>query len=221
MPNLTYNATASTSAPSSIANSTYASMLLSHAQTLYSTANTSDFATFSESIPAVASAYSSSGYGDDLALAALSLALATNSSQYYADAYHWYEKYSLSGSQGVWNWDSRAPAIYVLFVEVANARPGLASGAGLGVNLTGWQFEAEGWFDRIINGSLENAYVTSGMSSIEGVGKVVLNKISRTALLGWRFGRSLAQPSSGRCYAHVQIRPDGFKQRQSCAVQRE
>ncbi|GFZ42444.1 hypothetical protein JCM24511_00159 [Saitozyma sp. JCM 24511] len=160
--NPSYNVTSSAAAPSGIANGTYASTLLSHAKTLYSVANSTSQSTFSDSVPAVASAYSSSGYGDDLALAALSLALVTNSSTYYADAYRWYQNYSLSGTHAVWNWDSRTPALYVLFAEAATARPGLATGAGLSTNLTGWQYEAEGWFDKIINGTLKNAYLTNG-----------------------------------------------------------
>jgi endoglucanase len=163
--NPSYNVTSSAAAPSGIANGTYASTLLSHAKTLYSVANSTSPSTFSESVPAVASAYSSSGYGDDLALAALSLALVTNSSTYYADAYRWYKNYSLSGTHAVWNWDSRTPALYVLFAEAATARPGLATGAGLATNLTGWQYEAEGWFDKIINGTLKNAYLTDGACS--------------------------------------------------------
>lgn len=98
--------------------------------------------------------------GDDLCLAALALALATDNSKYYLDAYNYYVEYALSGSTEVWNWDSRTPAIYVLFNEAAIARPGLAEGAGLSVNLTGWQKEAEHYFDAIIDGKLNSPYFT-------------------------------------------------------------
>lgn len=98
-----------------------------------------------------------------MTLAALSLALATNQSRYYADAYRWYAKYALTGTSFVYNWDSKTPAVFVLFVEAARANPGLAQGAGLAVNLTGWQNEAENYFDRVINGQTTNTYRTGGM----------------------------------------------------------
>ena len=97
-----------------------------------------------------------------MCVAALSLALASNDSTYYADAYGYYESHGLSGSQAVWNWDSRTPAAYVLFVETALARPGLIMGAGLSVNLTGWRNETENYFDRILQGKLRSGYQTGG-----------------------------------------------------------
>lgn len=95
-------------------------------------------------------------------MAALSLALATNQSHYYADAYYFYQTYKLTGSQAVWNWDSRTPALYVIFVEAALARPGLAMGAGLDTNLTGWRTETEAYFDRIVTQQLKKGYLTKG-----------------------------------------------------------
>lgn len=141
----------------------YASTLLDHAKTLYSTANgTKPYATFSDSVKEIGDAYVSSGYQDDLALAALSLALATNQSDYYADAHGYYEQFGLSSQQKVWNWDSKVPALYVLFAEVAHARPSLAAGAGLDPNVTGWQKEAERYFDAIVNDDVDNAKLTAG-----------------------------------------------------------
>ncbi len=95
------------------------------------------------------------------ALAALSLALTTNSSAYYSDAYAHYKSYSLSNSQAVLNWDSKIPAVYLLFNQIAVARPNLAVGAGLSVNQTGWQKEMETYLDRAIAGS-GNGYYTKG-----------------------------------------------------------
>lgn len=45
------------------------------------------------------------------------------------------------------------PGAVVLFVEIATARPNLAAGAGLANNLTGWQTEAEAYFDYIVAGN--------------------------------------------------------------------
>ncbi|KAL1411829.1 hypothetical protein Q8F55_002797 [Vanrija albida] len=148
-------------APASLANGTYADLLRQHAESLYKTAKgTTPLATYSQSVPQIKAAYSSSGYGDDLAIAALALAAATNSSDYYHDAYNYYQQYALSGKRQVWNWDSRSPAVFVLFAEVANARPGIAQAAGLATNLTGWQAEAEAYLDSIVDG--KQGYLTKG-----------------------------------------------------------
>ncbi|WVQ93659.1 hypothetical protein IAU59_000735 [Kwoniella sp. CBS 9459] len=164
-PSISYNTTSSSSPPTSpsIANSTYSDLLLSHAKALYTAANEiSPQQTYYESLGESVAAYASSNWEDDLTLAALSLAIATNDSAYYADAYNYYTSYKLSGMQQVWNWDSAIPAIYVLFAEIATARPGLAEGAGLSTNLTGWQKEAENYFDGIVDGSWKRGYLTRG-----------------------------------------------------------
>lgn len=165
--NTTYNSTSSSSPPTSpsLANDTYSSMLLSHAETLYKTAvNVTPYTGFGYSIPDIASAYNGSNYGAPLAEAALALALATNESSYYSDAYSHYQKYNLTGTTRPWTWDSRAPSLYVLFVETAIARPGLAEGAGLDANLTGWQAEAERYFDNIVNLNTSAVFLTKGKS---------------------------------------------------------
>ena len=160
-----YNATDTAGPPSSptLANDTYASTLLNHAETLYRVANqTTPYTTFADSIPAVAGAYGSSGWGDTMASAALTLALATNQSSYYADAYRYYQTYKLTGTHDPWNWDSRTPALYVLFVEAALARPGLAVGAGLDANVTGWRNETEAYFDKLIKPNSNSFWLTKG-----------------------------------------------------------
>lgn len=166
-PGMTYNASESSAPPSSpsLANASYASTLLDHARSLYTSAkDITPYTVYSDSVPAAGSAYGSSRYTDDLCYGALALALATNESQYYQDAYNYYVNFSLTASHEVWNWDSKTPAIYLLFVEAAIARPGLAIGAGLDVNLTGWQTEAEGYLDRIVNNEKRRGSLTRGMS---------------------------------------------------------
>ena len=157
--NATLNTTSNSHSPP-LGNSSYSSTLLSHATALYNAANNLDFTLWSRSLPNLP--YASSGYQDDLTLAALSLALATNNSQYYHDAWVYYSNFTLTGYRGVFNWDSKVPAVFVMFVEAATARPGLAIGAGLSVNLTGWRTEAEGYFDSIVSGSGTNGNLTSG-----------------------------------------------------------
>jgi len=222
-PSISYNTTSTSSPPTSpsLSNATYASMLLSHATSLYKAANSHQpYTLFSISIPAVASAYSSSTFGDDLCLAALALALASNQSRYYADAYAFYQSFSLSGTHSVWNWDSKTPAIYVLFVEAATARPGLAEGAGLSVNLTGWQKETENYFDGLVAGNFKNAYLTKGGLLITP--EMIVADDGGTdrwpAILEWRLESSVAQPSDGSGYAYDQVRADGFELRKGGVV---
>ncbi|WRT65801.1 uncharacterized protein IL334_002750 [Kwoniella shivajii] len=164
-PSISYNVTSTSSPPTSpsLSNSTYSSLLLSHAKTLYATANnTSPRSTYYSSLGESVAAYASSNWQDDLTLSALSLAVATNDSTYYADAYNYYVTYALSGLKEVWNWDSVIPAIYVLFAETAITRPQLAKGAGLDTNLTGWRTETENYFDSIIDGTFKRSYLTKG-----------------------------------------------------------
>ncbi|THH09932.1 hypothetical protein EW146_g8536 [Bondarzewia mesenterica] len=97
----------------------------------------------------------SSSYGDELAMAALILAWATNSSDLYAQAGAYYAQYKLGGQDAVFNWDSKTPGLAVLFAQLALAEPGLAG------NLSGWRQEAESYFDRIVNGT-GPSYTTSG-----------------------------------------------------------
>jgi endoglucanase len=95
-------------------------------------------------------------------LAAFSLALLTNSTRYYTEALNHYRTLP-SAAGSVLNWDSREPAIYVLLVDIALARPGMAVQAGLATNLTGWQTQAEGYFDAILAGESKRPYFTKGM----------------------------------------------------------
>ncbi|KAH9960515.1 glycoside hydrolase family 9 protein [Russula dissimulans] len=135
------------STPASLQNSTYADILLSHAQDLYSFAVNASGGkqTYQTAVPQAGSAYTSSSYGDDLAIAALFLAWATNSSDYYSQAGAYYAQYSLGGKDLVFNWDSKTPGLTVLFAQIAN------SGASFAGNLSGWEAESERFFDRMVN----------------------------------------------------------------------
>jgi endoglucanase len=136
------------STPASLQNSTYAEILLTHAQDLYSFAVNASGGkqTYQTAVPQAGIAYSSSSYGDELTIAALFLAWATNSSDYYSQAEAYYAQYSLRGENSVFNWDSKTPGLAVLFAQLAN------SGASYAGNLSGWQAESERYFDRILNG---------------------------------------------------------------------
>ncbi|KAA1466260.1 glycoside hydrolase family 9 protein [Dentipellis sp. KUC8613] len=135
------------STPASLQNSTYADTLLNHAQQLYSFAvgATGGQQEYQKAVPEAGTAYASSSYTDELTMAALMLAWASNSSTLYNQAVSDYQQFGLGGQDMVFNWDSKTPGLAVLFAQLAQAEPSLAG------NLSGWQAEAEQYFDRIVN----------------------------------------------------------------------
>lgn len=120
---------------------------MTHAQSLYSFAAnaTGGRKTYQTSVPEVQASYGSSGYGDELALAALFLSYATNSAELYQEAEGYYTKYQLSQQDRVFNWDSKVPGLAVLFSQIAQASPSLTS------NFSSWQAVAENYMDAIVN----------------------------------------------------------------------
>ncbi|TFK76043.1 glycoside hydrolase family 9 protein [Pluteus cervinus] len=143
----------------SLRNSTYASTLLTHAHALYTFAvkASGGMKTYQSSVPQVGDAYASSSYGDDLVLAALFLSWAENSSDFYREANSYYQQFKLSGYEGVLNWDSKTPALPVLFAQIAQ------SPNGPGSNLSQWQNEAEDYFDGLIDSKGGASYTKHGL----------------------------------------------------------
>ncbi|ETW84554.1 glycoside hydrolase family 9 protein [Heterobasidion irregulare TC 32-1] len=150
------------SAPASLQNATYASLLLNHSQALYSFATGTTQQTYQTGIPPVGEAYPSTAYGDELAIAALMLAWATGSSDLYAQAETYYTQFSLGGQDVVFDWDSKTPGIAVLFAQLAQADPTLAG------NLSSWQSEAERYFDRIVDGTGRGRLTKGGLLWYDG-----------------------------------------------------
>lgn len=68
------------------------------------------------------------------------------------------------GSENVFNWDSKTPGVVVLAAQIAHALPNVTQDAGDAGNLSRWQSIAEGYFDRIVNGS-GRGYLTHGASN--------------------------------------------------------
>lgn len=149
-------ALSSLSPAASLSNSSYASTLLQHAQQLYSFANNTQQQTYQKAIPSVANAYSSSGYQDELVIAELFLALASNSSDMYSQAVNDYAAFHLSdqvthaGDEQVLNWDSKAPGAVILGAQINRAYPGLASTAA---NAVDWSHDAAQYMDLVTTGS--------------------------------------------------------------------
>lgn len=128
--------------------STYASTLLGHAESLYSFAVNASGGqqVYQDAVPQVADAYGSSTFEDELTIAALLLALATNSSDYFNQAENYYNQNRLN-QDDILNWDSKTPASAVLFAQITSSR------TDLGGNLSAWQTEVERYFDSIVDGN--------------------------------------------------------------------
>jgi len=112
--------------------------------------------TYQTSVPTVKDSYPSSGYGDDLAIAALWLGLAQNDSSLVGQAKGYFDQFQL-GKQlpdSVFNWDSVLPGIPILATQISQSYPQLGG--------DGWQPEAEAYLDRIVSGKGEGK-LTKGM----------------------------------------------------------
>ncbi|KAI6130517.1 glycoside hydrolase family 9 protein [Pisolithus croceorrhizus] len=142
------------SGPATLQNSTYAATLLEHAQQLYNFATSAPKVVYQQSVPQAGVAYPSSGYGDDLAIAALFLSWGLNSTSLYQQAQTYYSQYNLSSYQGVFNWDSKTPGLPILFAQIAQANPSFG-------NVSNWQTEAESYLDGVVYGGGEG-YSTRG-----------------------------------------------------------
>jgi endoglucanase len=137
------------SPPASLQNTSYASTLLQHAQQLHSFAVNAQGGqkTYQTSVPAIQSNYRSSGYGDDLAIAALWLGLAQNNSTLISQAQGYYDQFKLDKQlpNSVFNWNSVLPAIPILATQIYKSYPQLGGGDQ-------WQSRAESYLDRVLSG---------------------------------------------------------------------
>ncbi|KAJ7179859.1 glycoside hydrolase family 9 protein [Mycena crocata] len=186
------------SGPAALQNDAYAQTLLTHAQQLYSFAvnATGGQKTYQSSVPEVGDAYGSSSYGDELTLAALFLAWANNSAVYYQEAQQYYQQYKLTGENGVFNWDSKTPGIYVLFAQIAQ------SSSGLGGSLTSWQNECERYFDAIVNDDGPAFMTKDGLLFYNGDSdSASLNPALNAAMLLTRYAQMASTSDKKAAYA--------------------
>lgn len=101
--------------------------------------------TYQTSVPVVENSYPSSGYGDDLAIAALWLGLAQNDSTLISQAQGYYDQFQLDSQlrDSVFNWDSVLPGIPILGTQINQSYPQLGG--------DGWQSRAEAYLDRVVS----------------------------------------------------------------------
>ncbi|KAJ7179258.1 glycoside hydrolase family 9 protein [Mycena filopes] len=186
------------SAPASLQNATYAQTLQTHAQQLYTFAvnATGGQKTYQSSVPAVGESYGSSGFGDDLTIAALFLAWASGTSSYYQDAQHYFQQFKLTGQDDVFNWDTKTPGIYVLFAQIAQGS------SGLGGDLTTWQAECEKYFDAIVNDNGPASLTSDGLLYYNGDSDdATLNPALNAAMLLTRYAPMASTADKKASYA--------------------
>ncbi|KAJ7904387.1 glycoside hydrolase family 9 protein [Mycena olivaceomarginata] len=185
------------STPASLHDDTYAQTLLTHAQQLYTFAanSTGGQKTYQSSVPAVGDAYGSSGFGDELTIAALFLAWANSSSTYYQQAEQYFQQYKLAKQDDVFNWDSKTPGIYVLFAQIAQ------SSSGLGGDLSTWQAECERYFDAIVNNDSGAFLTTDGLLYYNGDSdEASLNPALNAAMLLSRYAQTASTADKKASY---------------------
>ena len=101
---------------------------------------------YQTSVPVVQDSYPSSGYEDDLTIAALWLGLAQNDSTLISQAQSYYNQFQLNSQlpDSVFNWDSPLPGIPILGAQIYKSYPQLGGSS--------WQSQAEAYLDRIVSG---------------------------------------------------------------------
>ncbi len=136
------------SGPATLTNASYADTLLTHAKSLYSFAFNSSGGrkVYQKSVPVVARSYASSDYGDELAIAALFLSWATDSQDMFDQATSHWTKYNLDEQDRIFNWDSKAFGLPILFTQI------LRSSSSVTGNISSWQLQAEDYLDKIVEG---------------------------------------------------------------------
>ena len=102
--------------------------------------------TYQTSVPVVQDSYPSSGYGDDLAIAALWLGLAQNDSTFVSQAKGYFDQFQLDKQlpDSVFNWDSPLPGVPILGTQIYLSYPQLGGDS--------WQSLAEAYLDRLVSG---------------------------------------------------------------------
>ncbi|KAI1789054.1 Six-hairpin glycosidase [Ganoderma leucocontextum] len=210
--NRTLSASSSTS---SLQNSTYATLLQGHARDLYSFATSARMQLYQQSVPPAGDAYASSGYMDELAVAAMFLALSetgTNASAYYADGVKWYYSGGLGsmmqpGQETVFNWDSKTPAVPLLGAALANAYPNVVSGSN--ATLNSWQTVLENYFNVFINKNGRSFLTKGGLLYFPGDSdEASLNPALNVAMLMATYattGVQSGQMDKYRAYAQGQL----------------
>lgn len=163
--------------------------------------------TYQTSVPVVQNSYPSSGYGDDLAIAALWLGLAQNDSTLIGQAKGYYDQFQLSTQlqDSVFNWDSVLPGIPILATQIYQSYPQLGG--------DNWQSQAEAYLDRVVSGKGAGK-LTKGSTIPESHGTVLTERHRWTALLrpGIPIGELESSPQCRHVGEEIFCNCDNFRQ---------
>jgi len=187
------------SSPAALKDEKYAGTLLAHAETLYRFAldATGGRKSYQKSVPDAAEAYGSSGFGDELAIAALFLAWAKGDASLYSDAEEYFTKYDLIYSSRVFNWDSKVPGLPVLHAQIASSFP------NIGRNLSYWQDIAEDLFDDMVAKKKPERVTAGGLLMWDGDSdSASLNPALNLAMLLHRYAPLATTDSKKEAYVN-------------------
>jgi len=154
--------------------------------------------TYQTSVPVILNSYASSGYGDDLAIAALWLGLAQNDSTLISQAQGYYDQFQLDGqlNDAVLNWDSVLPAIPILGTQIYQSYPQLGG--------DGWQPRAEGYLDNVVSGRGAGK-LTKGSDCSRLLGQVLTEPPRWIALLRPIIEFGQLESGAQRCHVTQEI----------------
>ncbi|THH01873.1 hypothetical protein EW026_g888 [Hermanssonia centrifuga] len=180
------NRALTSSASASLANTSYATTLLNHAQQLY----TSPPMTQSHNRP----------------IKLLYLRWdKRNSSDAYTQAVQVYQQQNLSRrlqADPVSNWDEKTPAVALLGLQIKTAYPNLTAGGAQ----PNWQSDLEGYFDRIVNGSGRGYLTGGGLLYYPGDSdEASLNPALNAAMLLMRYADSGLPSTSSKHSAYIEF----------------
>jgi len=155
--------------------------------------------TYQTSVPAVMDSYPSSGYGDDLAIAALWLGLAQNDSTLVGQAKGYFDQFHLDQQlqDSAFNWDSVLPAIPILGSQISHSYPQLGG--------DGWQTQAEAYLDRVVSGKGEGK-LTKGQIAPSIHDRMLTGRPRWIALLQTDVEFGELESGAQRCHAVEEIR---------------
>jgi len=154
--------------------------------------------TYQTSTPIVQDSYPSSGYGDDLSIAALWLGLAQNDSTLISQAKGYFDQFKLAKQlpDSAFNWDSPLPAIPILGTQIYLSYPQLGG--------DGWQSQAEEYLDRIVSGKGAGKLTKGGLLFYDASSPLAsLNPAINAAMLLKRY--AVIATSSDKANSYLQF----------------
>lgn len=150
----------------SVRNQTYSRLLLSRAESLFQLARASPQQVYQNSVPAVNDVYPSTDTTDDLIMASVFLAAATNNQSYANLADQLYRSPPNAGQQGfggpfpysqnVMNWDQKSPSLPLLMTQLS------LHNSTFNLDYSKYLTDSQVWLDTLISKKMFQQHFTSG-----------------------------------------------------------